>query len=443
MSATAMFGGVYATSGLLLTAAMLVLSVNAGLRRPATRALRVLDVTLTVIVGAALFQLVPLPDDVVRALSPARGAFVATNALTPVTSAFAPLTLSVSDTAHAALTLFSIVLTFWTARSIFSRGGIRAFTIIVAWGGIVFAIVAFAQHASGTPLVYGFWRPRESGAWPLGPFINRNHFGTWGIMASCACLGYLQWRREKPLSAPKWRVRLAGWMDGRGIVLQLAVMLVATVIALGASRSALVALACAAGYFAFCAAGVRTGARAQVPLALLGVSAIAGMVTYGNPGHLLLRLDETREQGLASRTAIWRDAVPVMRDYTLTGVGAGAFGTAMRMYQTTPRTYYHNEAHNQYVQLLAEGGMLLTVPVSIALIAFAVAARDRLARRDDPVRWMRVASASALVGVAVQSLWETGLTLPANGMFAAALAGLLVHETAGASTTKPNSKGLG
>jgi O-antigen ligase len=297
----------------------------------------------------------------------------------------------------------------------------------MAWGAIAITIVAFVQHAAGTPLVYGFWRPRDAGARPLGPFINRNHFGTWGIMATCLCLGYLQWRSHRSANA-NLRARVASALDGRGIVLQLAVVLVAAVIALGASRSALVALACAGGSFAFFATSVRHGGRRRLSLLLLGAFAVAAMLAYGEPGRLLVRLDETRDQGFATRTEIWRDAMPAFRDYILAGVGAGAFADAMRVYQTTPRTYYHNEAHNQYVQILTEGGLLLTCPALVGLIAFLIAVRNRLSRRDDPLRWMRLASASALLGVAIQSLWETGLTLPANGMFAAALAGLLVHE---------------
>jgi O-antigen ligase len=217
-------------------------------------------------------------------------------------------------------------------------------------------------------------------------------------------------------------------LDGRSIVLQLAVALVAAVVALGASRSSLVALLCAAGSFAFFAWRVQR-VRDRLSLLLLAVFAAGAMLVYGDPGRLLLRLDETRDRGVAARAQIWRDAFTAFRDYTLTGVGAGAFAHAMRIYQTTPRTYYHNEAHNQYVQILTEGGVLLTALAVVGLLAFVVAARARLRRRDDPLRWMRLASASALVGIAVQSLWETGLTLPANGMFAAALAGLLVHES--------------
>ena len=131
---------------------------------------------------------------------------------------------------------------------------------------------------------------------------------------------------------------------------------------------------------------------------------------------------------MANRLSIWRDAMPMIGDFPLAGVGAGAFGSAMRIYQTSPRTYYHNEAHNQYLQIFSEGGVLLTVPAACAVFAFMAAAWTQLRRRNDPLRWMRVAGAAALVGVAVQSIWETGLTLPANGMLAAALAGLVVHE---------------
>jgi O-antigen ligase len=419
---------VHLASGLILAGAVLVLSIGVGWHRPATRALRVIDLMLTVILGAVLLQMVPLPRALVGALSPVRDRFVAANALEPATRSLDPLTLSVSDTAHAALTLVTVVMTYWTARSLFSRGGLRTFSVIIAWGAIACAIVAFAQHAAGTPLVYGFWQPRDSGARPLGPFINRNHFGTWALMAMCVCLGYLLWRREYAMSGPTWRSRLASAFDGRGLTLHLAIVSVTAATALGASRSAFLALACAGVGFALYAAGIRAGRRARATLLIVGVLAMGGVLAYGDVDRLMLRLDETREHGFASRTAIWRDAVPAIRDYTLTGVGAGAFATAMRVYQTTPRTYYHNEAHNQYVQILTEGGVLLTVPVVISLVAFVVAARDRL-RREDPLRWMRLASASALFGVAVQSLWETGLTVPANGMFAAALAGMLVHES--------------
>ena len=422
-----MFGGVYLWAGLTLGASVLALLALAGAWRadaPPDPRLRALDISLVVVLAAVALQAVPLPAAIVRTVSPARSAYVTATSLgAPAPGRFVPLTLDTAATLHAFVSLFCAVGTFWFARRLFARGGIRAFSTIVGWGAVAIALLAVAQQASGTPLIYGFWQPRDAGARPLGPFVNRNHLGTWSIMAICLCAGYLQWRRAtRP--AVTWRGRVARSLDGRRLIMQLAVVLLAVVIAIGASRSTLVALACAAGYVALSGPG---GGTRRLSLGLLAAVAVAGMLGYGDGQRLLMRIDETRTAGMANRLAIWRDAVPLMRDFPLTGVGAGAFGSAMRVYQTSPRTYYHNEAHSQYIQVATEGGALLTAPAVAALAAFAAAAWRRLRRRDDPLLWMRVAAAGALVGAAAQSVWETGLTLPANGMLAAALAAIVVH----------------
>ena len=436
-----MFGGVYLWSAMVLTAGVVPLAVMTK----ATRALpapagwpRRLDLALGAALGGVVVQLIPLPIAFIRILSPSREQFlIATSLQNGSPPAFLPLTVDPSATVHAWLSLFTILAAFWIARTLFARGGLRTFSTIIACGAIALVILAFAQHASGTTLVYGFWQPRDAGARPLGPFINRNHLGTWSLMAMCLCVGYLQWRTAHATTPPTWRARLAAWMDGRRLLLQLAIVLLAAVLALSASRSSLVALMCAAGYVAVAglprvpvntAASRRPPSASRRSLTALAALAIVAMLGYGDSSRLLLRMDETRATGMANRLSIWRDAMPMIGDFPLTGVGAGAFGSAMRIYQTSPRTYYHNEAHNQYLQIFSEGGVLLTVPAACAVFAFMAAAWTQLRRRNDPLRWMRVAGAAALVGVAVQSIWETGLTLPANGMLAAALAGLVVHE---------------
>ena len=426
LAAAFLFGGVYLWAALGLAACAAALFATVAPRAASAGPLRVLDVSLAAALALVLLQIIPLPIGVVEAISPARAAYVAQSALVTSAPRFASLALDSHAALHAWLALFCIAAVFWASRAIFARGGIRTFSTVLAWGAIVMALVAFAQHASGTSFVYGFWQPRDAGARPLGPFINRNHLGTWSIMAICLCLGYLQWREAGTPPPSSWRGHVARLFDGRRMLLQLAVVLLAAAVALGASRSALVALACAGGYFALS----RRGDRGRRSLSGIGALALIGMLGYGDGPHLLRRVDETRATGMAARLAIWRDAVPVIRAFPLAGVGAGNFGTVMRVYQTTPRTYYHNEAHNQLLQIVVEGGILLSLPALIALAGLAAAGVAQLRRPADPLARMRMAAAAGLIGVAVQSVWETGLTLPANGMFAAALAGLLVHAPA-------------
>jgi O-antigen ligase len=118
----------------------------------------------------------------------------------------------------------------------------------------------------------------------------------------------------------------------------------------------------------------------------------------------------------------------MIRDFPLAGVGAGNFSNAMRLYQTSDRTYFWNEAHNQYLQIAAEGGVLIGVPALLAIGTIGAAAWRRLGRRHDHLHWMRLGAAAALGAAGVQAIWETGLSLPANGMLAAVAAAILVHE---------------
>jgi O-antigen ligase len=94
----------------------------------------------------------------------------------------------------------------------------------------------------------------------------------------------------------------------------------------------------------------------------------------------------------------------------------------MLVYQQADRTVFFNQAHNHYLQLAAEGGALLAVPVAVAAAALAVTIRRRLAADALPAFWIRLGATSSLVAVAVQSLWETGLRMPANAVLFAIVA---------------------
>ena len=57
---------------------------------------------------------------------------------------------------------------------------------------------------------------------------------------------------------------------------------------------------------------------------------------------------------------------------------------------------------------------------------------------------MRAGAAAGLLGIAVQSLWEVSLVMPANAVLAAVLAALAVHErpdVVSGTTTSPSRPG--
>ena len=118
----------------------------------------------------------------------------------------------------------------------------------------------------------------------------------------------------------------------------------------------------------------------------------------------------------------------MIRDFWLTGTGAGTYAQSMLKYQTTTKRVLFNQAHNEYLQLLAEGGLLLSVPALVALLAWIRIAWRRLQQETQAMRWVRTGAAAGIAGLAVQGLFETGLRMPANAMLFALLAAIVVHE---------------
>jgi O-antigen ligase len=129
-----------------------------------------------------------------------------------------------------------------------------------------------------------------------------------------------------------------------------------------------------------------------------------------------------------NRVRIWRDTAPVVRDFWLTGTGVGTYRTAMLYYQQSDRVVQFNQAHNHYLQVTAEGGVLLLAIVGGALAALARGVRKRLGSDASGAYWIRAGAACGLMAVALQSLWETGLVMPANAALAAVLAAIAIHE---------------
>jgi O-antigen ligase len=382
-----------------------------------------------VLAGIAI-QLIPLPPAIAAMVSPGRSAYQQSSALAGHPPRYLTLALDPRAAAHALTAAFCTIATFWIARAIFARGGVRTVVTALAWVAVGVVLVALAQSAAGTTLVYGFWRPYDAGARPLGPFINRNHCGTWSLLALMLCYGCFQWRRwsSSPSRGWSWRARFAHAFDGRSMILVLAVVLLTIGVALGASRSTMVALAAAAGYVALAAPAAREARRGSLRTLAVVVAASLAFLAYADVGRLLSRIDETRQLGLSQRAAIWRDTLGIIRDFPVAGAGAGNFSAAMKLYQTSDRTYFWNEAHNEYLQVAAEGGLLVAAPAATALIALVVSGWRALRRKDDPTHWMRLGASAGLVGVAVQAIWETGLSLPANGMLAAVAAAILLHQ---------------
>ena len=390
---------------------------------------RLLDWSLLACLLAVVIQLIPIRATVRERLSPQAFTVDRIVALDAEPAIHPPhaLSVDVESTAWALALVAAYIGVFWCARAMFSSGGVRTTVRGVAWLGMALTALVAVQRATSPSLLYWTWRPVSAGASPYGPFVNRNNLASWLAMAVPLVIGYAMARHQSRQrsdggAAPGSAIDSTQlWLGGAAVLMTGGLL---------ASMSRAGILGGAIGLMAFIVFSrkrIRGGGGVGWMIAGLAAMVVLGSA-YANLGTLAMRLRETTEQGTWGRPAIWRDTWRMASDFRLTGVGAGAFERGMLAYQEGSRLFFFNHAHDEYLQIVAEGGLLIAVPAAIAALA-AVALMTRHLRTDrTAIFWVRAGAISGVIAVAVQSVWDTGLRMPANGMLFAVIAAIAVHE---------------
>ena len=109
------------------------------------------------------------------------------------------------------------------------------------------------------------------------------------------------------------------------------------------------------------------------------------------------------------RVGIWRDSWRMAQDMPLAGVGIRAYPVASLLYQSALPQFHVGAAHNDWLQLAAEGGLLVSLPACFLLVTLAHQARARFRehRRErdyGTTYWIRAGAVTGLVAIGLQSL---------------------------------------
>jgi O-antigen ligase len=356
---------------------------------------------------------------------------------------------SPADTARGALFLTAALLIHATAVAVLDQREARErFRRVVAGLGLMMSLVAILQLGAGAQRIYGLFEPQEPGI-IFGPFVNRNHFAGYMLMVVPTCLALLAhaWRRydERVGEAPNSRRRLLALASAQGTTLLLAAIpasvgisaLVATT-----SRGALTAFAVS---LALAALGLRRRERG-VPVWAIALAFVAMGVSWFGFERLEIRFQNAPADA-PGRTLVWRDALHRMDGRWLRGTGFNAFGSAMsgaipwqlprgaeawpteieaarkegrtagtRVAEGVPGLTWYREAHNDYLQVLVETGLL-----GLALALWGAAEVLAAARRDP---WLMM----ALSAVLMHSVVDFDLQIPAIGVLFVVLAASRVRS---------------
>jgi O-antigen ligase len=268
---------------------------------------------------------------------------------------------------------------------------------------------------------------------PFGPFVNKNHFAGWMLMALPVTFGLLcaNVARAMPRVGSSWRNRVL-WLSSpeasHVLMLGAAAMVMALSLVLTMSRSgilAFVASVSVTSWWAIRRLPVESGRLVVVGYLVCLVLFVVGWVGVDT---VVARFESANPATINERLPLWQDTWHIVHDFWLTGTGLNTYGVATPFYQTSVPGFHLREAHNDYLQLAAEGGLLLGVPILSVLATLARDVRRQFAASSGSSYWIRLGAVTGLIAIAFQSIVEFSLQMPGNAALAAVLLGIALHR---------------
>lgn len=156
---------------------------------------------------------------------------------------------------------------------------------------------------------------------------------------------------------------------------------------------------------------------------------LAGFV-FLPPERLIQRFAEfTSPDEMTSngRTDLSLETIPLIRAYPVFGCGLGGYETAFSRFKISGVLVTDDFVHNDYLQLLAELGLVgFVIGAALAFSVVRMALRVAVKSSDPDARYFSVACVGALATIALHSLADFNLYIPANAMLLAWIAGMAV-----------------
>ena len=319
---------------------------------------------------------------------------------------------------------------------------VRFLLLSVLASGLLVASVGILQQFTWNGKILWFFVPYD---WPTaqlgvqprarGPFINPDHFANYlGLLAPLACVG---------MFAPGLLVSTAHRKAFR-VFCGVTLCLLSVGILLSLSRSVWLATSLSLGGVLLM---LVSPPGKQPPLLLKGVGHTIRLAALGGALFMVLllffvgpagrnqvdvRLGQTVTQGagLEGRIWLWKDVVRMLQDFPLVGVGLGSWPEVFSRYQPPPWTsHFYREAHNDYLELGAETGIL-----GVGLLLWFFCRAGTLVIRG----WPRLASHAfpAVIGtlaglgvMAFHSGVDFSLQIPANAILFTVLLAVTLRIT--------------
>ncbi len=326
----------------------------------------------------AVFQLVPLPEALHKAIAP--GSAAVWHPAVPQAAAVlgeGPHPVSLYPEATRRWLAFAtglLALALAAAPALRHRRELlKASTAVVA-GAVLLALYAFTARLAFGSKLYGLWTVPTVA--PFGPFVSKNHFAGYVELAALLAVGLVMGLRDEARHGPdplSWiESRRAQWV----VIAYAAAAILILAVPVSLSRGGVVSLA--AGLATFVA--LRIWSRKSLPPldphprprrggTPRRAAATVAVLPHDSRARILTLTGITTEQSGSYRLAIWKDTLSLAASSPAVGSGFGAYEDALPRFKTAAGNFRVEHAENDHLELLAEGGLLGTLLGATAVLA--------------------------------------------------------------------------
>jgi O-antigen ligase len=250
-------------------------------------------------------------------------------------------------------------------------------------------------------------------------FANQNHFMllvemTMGLLIGVLVRGRHSWAIKVPATAAVgFLIYTAIQVNSRGGLITLAAMMIFAVFMYIAVRRPSGGSGVGRPYFKQALIGIGISA--------LIFSFIVFSIAYIGGERSVMRFENldreiTVSEGRGNRAAIWSSTLDLIKEHPLTGVGWGAYSVAIPYYDISAGAYELEQAHNEYLETLASGGIIGLILLLMLIGIVANESRANLMSRDEHIATTAFGAMTGIFGVALHSFVDFGLHIILNAL---------------------------
>lgn len=289
----------------------------------------------------------------------------------------------------------------------------------LAFAGFLIALMAIAQYLTSNGKIYWLVEPTHGG-WIFGPYVNRNHYA--GLMELWTPLAIGLALCPENTLARRWFWCAVALVMGSSVLLS-------------GSRGGMVALLAEIVVLTLAASAVHGGRKALAAVAIALVL-IGGAVWGLDQGRALDRFKESmrpntamQEEASAHRIGAWKGSWILFRQHWVAGSGLETFENlfpAVRPF-ATDKIWTH--AHNDWLQFLAETGVVGAMLVLWILYAGGVQAWRNLKETSGTATGaILIGMTAGCLGLMIHGWLDFNFHVPANAASFVVLAAVLTRR---------------